>query len=132
MIPAYPGLSVLAAVAVVVLELRWLRTGVFRQRAYWLAMLIVFAFQIPVDGWMTKLSDPIVIYNPEVLSGWRFPLDIPTEEFVYAWAMITMAILLWEWAGRREQERQAAGTEGPALGRDAAADGAESAGSLGR
>ncbi len=102
MIPAYPGFSVAAALAVVALEIFWLRTGVFRQAAYWLAMLIVFAFQIPVDGWMTKLSDPIVIYNPSVLSGLRFPLDIPTEEFAYAFAMITLAILLWERAGRRE------------------------------
>lgn len=105
MIPAYPGFSVLAAVVVVVLELAWLRTGIFRLRAYWIAMAIIFAFQIPVDGWMTKLSDPIVIYNPEVLSGWRFPLDIPTEEFVYAWAMLTFAIVLWEWAGRRDSTR---------------------------
>ena len=108
MIPAYPGFSVLAAVAVVALELLWLRTGVFRQAAYWLAMAIVFAFQVPVDGWMTKLSDPIVIYNPSVLSGLRFPLDVPTEEFVYAFAMVTFAILLWERAGRGEA---AAGAE---------------------
>jgi len=105
MIPAYPGFSLLAAVVVVGLELRWARTGIFRMPAYWIAMAIVCAFQIPVDGWMTKLSDPIVIYNPEVLSGWRWPLDIPTEEFVYAWAMLTMAIVLWERAGRRRTAR---------------------------
>lgn len=104
MIPAYPGFSVLAVVVVVVLELKVLRTGVFRQKAYWIAMAIIFAFQIPVDGWMTKLSAPIVQYNPEVLSGWRWPLDIPTEEFLYAWAMLTLVILLWEWAGRHEAE----------------------------
>jgi lycopene cyclase domain-containing protein len=97
-IPAYPGFSILAAVVVVVLELKWARTGIFRMPAYWIAMAIVFAFQIPVDGWMTKLSDPIVIYNPEVLSG-------PTEEFAYAWAMLTMAIVLWERAGRRQAAR---------------------------
>jgi lycopene cyclase domain-containing protein len=100
-IPAYPGFSLLAVVVVVVLELRVLRTGIFRQKAYWIAMAIVFAFQIPVDGWMTKLSAPIVQYNPEVLSGWRWPLDIPTEEFAYAWAMLTLVILLWERAGSR-------------------------------
>ncbi|HUR18949.1 MAG TPA: lycopene cyclase domain-containing protein [Acidimicrobiales bacterium] len=103
MIPAYPGFSVLAAVLVVLLELRFLRTGIFRLPAYWISMGIIFAFQIPVDGWMTKLSDPIVIYNPDVLSGWRFPLDIPAEEFVYAWAMLTLAIVLWERAGPRAQ-----------------------------
>ena len=62
----------------------------------------IFAFQIPVDGWMTKLSAPIVHYNPDVLSGWRWPLDIPTEEFLYAWAMLTLVILLWERAGRKD------------------------------
>ena len=96
MIPAYPGLSVAAAVAVVALELAWLRTGVFRLRSYWVAMAIVFAFQVPIDGWMTKLSDPIVIYDPDALSGLRFPWDIPTEEFAYAFAMVTLAIVLWE------------------------------------
>ncbi len=101
MIPAYLGFSLLAVVVVVVLELRVLRTGIFRQKAYWIAMAIIFAFQIPVDGWMTKLSAPIVQYNPEVLSGWRWPLDIPTEEFAYAWAMLTLVILLWERAGSR-------------------------------
>lgn len=99
MIPAYPGFSLLAVLVVVGLELRVLRTGIFRQKAYWIAMAIIFAFQIPVDGWMTKLSAPIVQYNPEVLSGWRWPLDIPTEEFLYAWAMLTLVILLWERAG---------------------------------
>ncbi len=114
MIPAYPGFSLLAVAVVVALELVWLRTGVFRQPAYWLAMLIVFAFQIPIDGWMTKLSDPIVIYNPSVLSGVRFPLDIPLEEFAYAFAMVTFAILLWEragGAGRGGHGEQAIGAE---------------------
>ena len=97
--PAYPTMS-LAAVAVVVgIELLWLRTGIFRLVSYWVAMAIVFAFQVPIDGWMTKLSDPIVIYRPDVLSGLRFPLDIPTEEFAYAFAMVTLAIILWERAG---------------------------------
>ena len=117
MIPAYPGFSILAAIIVVVVELRVFRTGIFRQKAYWIAMAIVFAFQIPVDGWMTKLTAPIVVYNPEVLSGWRFPWDIPTEEFIYAWAMLTFAILLWERAGRRspeptDEERSRAGILG--------------------
>ena len=102
--PAYPGFSLLAVAVVVAIELLWFRTGIFRQRAYWLAVLIVFAFQIPVDGWMTKLSDPIVIYNPSVLSGWRFPLDIPTEEFAYCFAMITFTMLLWDRAGRAGED----------------------------
>ena len=109
MTAAYPAMSVAAAAVVVVLELAWLRTGIFRMRSYWVTMAVVFAFQVPIDGWMTKLSDPIVIYRPDVLSGLRFPLDIPTEEFAYAFAMVTLAIILWERAGpTRRGEPEAA------------------------
>ena len=97
--PAYPLFSVLAALAVVALELGWLRTGIFRRPAYWIAMVVVFAFMIPVDGWMSKVPNPIVVYDPSVLSGVRFPIDIPVEEFVYAFAMVTLALVLWERAG---------------------------------
>lgn len=101
MIPLYPLLSVVAAVAVVLLEVLWLRTGLLRDRSYWVAMAIVFVFMIPIDGWMSKTTDPIVIYNPDALSGIRFPWDIPLEEFVYAFALVTLTMLLWDRAGRR-------------------------------
>jgi len=99
-IALYPLLSVIAAAAVVALELLWLRTGLLRDRSYWVAMVIVFVFMIPIDGWMSKTTDPIVIYNPDVLSGIRFPWDIPLEEFVYAFALVTLTMVLWERAGR--------------------------------
>ena len=98
--PVYPLFSVLAALAVIAIELLWLRTGIFRRTAYWIAMVVVFAFMIPVDGWMSKVPNPIVVYDPAVLSGVRFPIDIPIEEFVYAFAMVTLALVLWERAGR--------------------------------
>jgi lycopene cyclase domain-containing protein len=101
-IPVYPLLAVIAAAVVAALELRVFRTGIFRLPAYWIAMGIVLLFMIPVDGWMSKRSDPIVIYSPAVLSGIRFPWDIPLEEFVYAWAMVTLALVLWERTGQRE------------------------------
>ena len=84
-----------AAVAVVGLELVWLRTGLFRRRAYWATLAITFAFQIPVDGWLTKLSAPIVEYNRRDFSGVRFPWDIPVEDFVYGFALVTLVLLCW-------------------------------------
>lgn len=103
--PEYTLLTVIAVLAVVALELFVLRTGIFRTVQYWLAMLIVFAFQIPVDGWLTKLRDPIVIYNPSEMIGIRVPWDIPIEDFGFGFAMVTLAILVWRslldrWASR--------------------------------
>jgi lycopene cyclase domain-containing protein len=88
--------AVLAVIAVCVLELAVLRTGLFRRPAYWISMLIVMAFQIPVDGWLTKLSAPIVLYNDEHFSGVRFPWDIPVEDLLFGFALVTAVLLLWE------------------------------------
>ncbi|OBF10633.1 lycopene cyclase domain-containing protein [Mycobacterium sp. 852002-10029_SCH5224772] len=88
--------AALAVFAVCALEFAVLRTGLFRRPAYWLSMLIVLGFQIPVDGWLTKLSSPIVIYDDRQLSGLRFPFDIPVEDFLFGFALVTAVLLLWE------------------------------------
>lgn len=88
--------AVAAVLTVCALELVVLRTGVFRRPAYWLSMLIVLGFQIPVDGWLTKLSSPIVRYDDRQISGLRFPFDIPVEDFLFGFALATAVLLLWE------------------------------------
>lgn len=94
--------AVAAVLAVGALELTLLRTGLFRRPAYWLSMLIVIGFQILVDGWLTKLSAPIVLYDDRQTSGIRFPFDIPIEDFFFGFALVTAVLLLWE----RQRERR--------------------------
>jgi lycopene cyclase domain-containing protein len=93
--------AVLSVIVVVVLEFAVFRTGLFRRPAYWLSMVIVVGFQIPVDGWLTKLSAPIVIYDDRQTIGLRFPFDIPVEDFLFGFAVVTAVLLLWE----RQRER---------------------------
>ncbi len=107
--PIYPTLSVVAALAVICLELFVLRTGIFRDVTYWITMAICYAFMIPVDGWLTKLSAPIVIYRPEDTTGIRPIWDILLEEYVYAFALLTVVILVWEYQGVRRTARVSAG-----------------------
>jgi len=95
-VPEYTTAAVLAALAVVAFELWVLRTGLFRRPAYWVAMVIVVAFQVLVDGWLTKLSAPIVLYDDDHTTGVRFPWDIPIEDFVFGFALLTLVLLLWE------------------------------------
>jgi lycopene cyclase domain-containing protein len=97
----YTAPAVLAVLAVCALELV-LRTGLFRRPAYWLSMLIVVGFQILVDGWLTKLSAPIVVYDDRQITGIRFPFDIPVEDFLFGFALVTAVLLLWE----RQHERR--------------------------
>jgi lycopene cyclase domain-containing protein len=102
----YTVLTVVAVAAVVALELFWFRTGIFATAQYWIAMVIIFGFQILVDGWLTKLSNPIVIYDPAEISGLRVPWDIPIEDFGFAFAMLTLAILLWRRGLDRRQSAE--------------------------
>jgi lycopene cyclase domain-containing protein len=99
--PIYPTLAVAAAVVVIALELRVFRSGLFREPAYWVSMGICYAFMIPVDGWLTKHSAPIVLYRPEDTSGLSPSWDIPLEEYAYAFALLTLVMLTWDRLGAR-------------------------------
>jgi len=88
--------AVLAVLAVCAWELLFLRTGLFWRSAYWLTMLIVLGFQVPVDGWLTKLSAPVVVYAPRAVTGLRGPWDIPVEDFLFGFALIVLVLLCWE------------------------------------
>ena len=96
MLPEYTILTVIGMIVVVLVELFIVRSGIFRKPAYWIALGICLGFQIPVDGYLTKLSNPIVIYNPDMNSGIRFPWDIPIEDFGFGFAMLTTVIMVWQ------------------------------------
>lgn len=107
--PEYTVLTVIAVVLTILIELFWLRTGIFRQRQYWLAMAIVAFFQCLVDGWLTKLSAPIVRYAPEHHLGVRAPWDIPVEDFGFGFAMVTLTMLCWLRLGHGAAEPRGSG-----------------------
>ncbi|GGM87736.1 lycopene cyclase [Lentzea pudingi] len=96
MVEEYLFAAATAVVVVVALELFVLRTGLFKRRAYWMTMVIVLGFQVLVDGWLTRLDAPIVRYADWAISGVRVPWDIPVEDFLYGFAMVTAVLLLWE------------------------------------
>lgn len=94
-VAVYTVWALVAAAVAVALELVVVRSGVLRRPAYWITIAVTWAFQIPVDGWLTKLSAPIVIYDPRRFSGVRFPWDIPVEDFAYGFALVTVVLALW-------------------------------------
>ena len=93
--PEYTVAALAALVLVAAAELAWLRTGLFRSPSYWTTMAISLFFMVLVDGWLTKRSAPIVHYDEEVRTGWRFPWDIPVEDFPFGIALLTLVLLLW-------------------------------------
>jgi lycopene cyclase domain-containing protein len=115
----YTVASVVAVVAVVGAELAWLRTGIFATATYWISYGIIVFFQVLVDGWLTKLSAPIVLYHSDHISDVRVPFDIPVEDYFFGFALVTLPIILWERAGQRRAGAVAAasGREGTAPSR---------------
>lgn len=104
-VPEYTVAAVVSVVVVVALELGWFRTGIFSSARYWLSMAIVLGFQVPVDGWLTKLSDPIVLYRESETIGVRFPWDIPVEDFAFGFGMVTLVLLCWIRLGGVDHDR---------------------------
>lgn len=102
--PEYTALSVLSVVATVLAEVFWLRTGIFRKAQYWVAMAIVYFFHVLVDGWLTKLSAPIVIYDERQITGLRVPWDIPVEDYLFGFSMITLTLMVWVRLGDRDDD----------------------------
>ena len=45
------------------------------------------------------------------MTGLRFPWDIPVEDFLYGFALVTAALLLWERQGRRDAARDLSTSE---------------------
>ena len=117
----YTWASIAAVVAVVAVELLWLKTGLFGKVTFWISYAVILFFQVLVDGWLTKLSAPIVTYNPDKFSGIRVPFDIPIEDYLFGFALIVLTMLLWERAGQRPDgdrgPRAGAGTSRTGTGR---------------
>jgi lycopene beta-cyclase len=93
-IPDYTVI-VLLLLAIVLLVERVLRSHIFLMRAYWVTMAISAGFMILVNGWLTKQSAPIVIYAGEEFLLGRIIWDIPTEDFAFGFALLTMVLTCW-------------------------------------
>ncbi len=93
--PEYTAAALIGVLAVLALELV-VRSGVLKTAAYWLTMAIVLAFQVPVDGWLTKTSAPVVVYRDSATSGIRLLWGIPIEDFLFGFALATLVLVLWQ------------------------------------
>jgi len=109
-VPEYTLIALCSVLGVVVIELFWLRTGILRTAQFWLSMLIVWGFQIPVDGWLTKSEGTIVGYDPDQITGVRVGWNSPIEDFAFGFSMVTLTLLLWHRAVRPTPQEDTAST----------------------
>ena len=94
----YTAASATGVVLTVLLELLVLRTGLFRDLRYWVALAIVAGFQLLVNGVLT--CPPIVSYDPGEILGPRVACA-PVEDLGFGFAMVTTTIALWRRAAAK-------------------------------
>ncbi len=104
--PEYTVAAVAAAVAVVLADRFHWHSRLVRNRAWQLTMAICLFFMVLTNGWLTKLSAPIVIYASAERTPWRFPLDIPVEDYFYGFALLHWVLCRWVVLGRTGEAGQ--------------------------
>jgi lycopene cyclase domain-containing protein len=102
----YTEAALVAVAAALALDLLVLRTRLVTRRLFWVSYAIVLFFQLVVNGLLTGLQ--IVRYAPSQILGPRF-VFAPVEDLLFGFAMITVTLVLWVWAGRRAASRHGAG-----------------------
>jgi len=106
----YTGITVVAALAALVLD-RWaFRTRLTTSGTWWTAYGIIVFFQLLTNGWLTGRR--IVRYDPDAIIGSaRVPLVgdgrllyAPVEDLGFGFALVLTTCVVWVWLGRRSGE----------------------------
>ncbi len=95
---AYTATVLLACGAVLAL-LEGLAPATLRSRNFWLALGLTYVPFLVANGFLTGI--PIVLYDDAENLAWRVG-SIPVEDFCFSFAMLALAALVHDRAGRRD------------------------------
>lgn len=94
---SYTGLSVIAVLVALGIDLAVLRTRLVQRKAFWTAYAIMLFFQLIVNGLLAGI--PIVEYDSDAIVGLRVAYA-PVEDLLFGFAMILLTLATWVWLGR--------------------------------
>lgn len=95
---SYTQAAATAVAAALLCDTWLLRTRLVFTSSYWIAYLIVVAFQLLVNGVLTGAR--IVVYNPHQIIGLRVA-HAPVEDLGFGFALMLVTVSWWSWLGRR-------------------------------
>lgn len=112
----YTAITVVAVLAVLVLDQAVLRTRLTSTGTWWTAYGIVVAFQLLTNGWLTGRR--IVRYDPDAILGSgtvRFLGDgrvayAPVEDLGFGFALVLLTSVVWVRLRGRDAAGAGAGT----------------------
>jgi lycopene cyclase domain-containing protein len=93
----YTIVAMVSLFLVIMLD-RLVRTRLTSRLEFWVFIGVMFGFKLIFNGYLT--------WRPIVLYGERFFLNIrlgtiPLEDFLFGFSMITLTLVLWEFARKR-------------------------------
>jgi len=89
----YTLFSVIAMLITLGLDIYITKTKVVTRGVFWIFLAVMYFFKLLMNGYLTWR--PIVIYNPDHFMNLRIG-TIPAEDFIYAFTLVTLPIILWE------------------------------------
>ena len=95
---SYTALAVVGVAVAIVLDLAVLRTRLLMRRVFWTAYVIVVAFQLLTNGWLTGRD--IVTYDENAIVGARL-VHAPVEDLLFGFSLVVQTLAWWVWWGRR-------------------------------
>ena len=88
----YTAIALVVALVVILAEVFWLKTGLFKRSSFYFAYLIVLFFQLLTNGYLT--FNEIVLYNPEMILGLRVAFA-PIEDLLFGFSLVVLTQLMW-------------------------------------
>ncbi len=88
----YTAIALIVALVVIMAEVLWLKTGLFKKSSFYFAYLIVLFFQLLTNGYLT--FNEIVLYNPEMILGLRV-VFAPVEDLLFGFSLVVLTQLSW-------------------------------------
>jgi lycopene cyclase domain-containing protein len=93
----YTAAAVIGLLGAVALDLV-LRTHLLRRKDFWTAYAIVLAFQLLVNGVLTRTGT--VLYDRDAILGPRLAFA-PVEDLLFGFSMVLQTLCWWDFWGQR-------------------------------
>jgi len=100
---SYTVTAIIGVVAAVVVDLAVLRTRLLTRKVFWTSYVIIFGFQLLVNGILTGKN--LVVYSPDDILGARIA-HAPVEDLMFGFSLVLQTLSWWIWWGRRTTAAQ--------------------------
>jgi len=95
---SYTFMTLLVLAVAILWDLVIVRTRLIGRRVFWAGYVIIFAFQLLINGWLTYNN--VFLYDESAILGVRIFYE-PVEDLVFGFSLVLTVQSMWVFLGRR-------------------------------